>query len=61
MLLQGVREQGAEEDIWAEEGAHNWTLEKLHYDLYSATNIMRMIKSTIGNAGHVARNGDKNA
>jgi hypothetical protein len=32
---------------------------KLHYDLYSATNTTRMTKSIIGNAGHVAREGDK--
>jgi len=29
VLLQGVREQGAEEDIWAEEEAHNRTLEQI--------------------------------
>jgi len=29
VLLQGVRKQGYDEDIWAEEGAHNRTLEKI--------------------------------
>ena len=61
MLLQGVREQGAEEDTWAEGGAHNRTMEKIILRFVLATNIIRMIRSSIGNAGHVARMGDKNA
>jgi len=59
VLLQGVREQGAEEDIWAEEGAHNRTMEKITLRFVLAINIIRIIRSRIGNAGHVARMGDK--
>ena len=59
VLLQSVREQGAEEDIWAEEGARNRTIEKITLRFVLATNIIRMIRSRIGNTGHVARMGDK--
>ena len=32
---------------------------KLHHNFYSATNIIRKVKSRIGNTGHVARTADK--
>jgi hypothetical protein len=61
VLLQGVREQSPEEYISAEEGAHNRAMEKITLRLVLATNIIRMIRSRIVNAGHVASMGDKNA
>jgi len=59
VLLQDVREQGAEEDIWAEQGAHNRTMEKFTLRFLLATNIIRMIRSSIRNSGYEARMGDK--
>jgi predicted metal-dependent RNase len=59
VLLHDVREQGAEENIWAKEGAHNRIMEKITLRFVLATNIIQMIRSRIGNAGHVARMGNK--
>lgn len=58
VLLQGVREQGAEEDIWAEEEAHNRTLEQITLWFVLRNKYYADDKINDRNAGYVARKGD---
>jgi hypothetical protein len=52
-------ENGAEENIWTEEGRGDRGWRKLHneelHNLYSSPNIIRMMKSRVRRAGHIAR------
>jgi len=57
--VEGVREQGAKEDIWVKRDGVTGEWRRLHnkelHDLYSSSNIIGVIRSrNMGCAGHVA-------
>jgi len=62
--VEGVREQGAKEDIWAKRDGVIGEWRRLHkkelHDLYSSSNVIGVIRSrNIRCAGHVVSMGDR--
>ena len=62
--VEGVREQGAKEDIWAKRDGVTEEWRRLHnkepHDLYSSSNVIGVIRSrNMRWAGHVACMGDR--
>jgi hypothetical protein len=53
--IQGVQAQNTEENIWSQEKSNGKKLqnEELH-NFYSLPNIIRVIKTSMGVAGHIA-------